>query len=252
MSIGRVQDGVDRVDDGVGDVDELQFVAVADRHRPAGVHLHEVVLDAELLLALDLLFDQLDGKRRRDDRRVVAVGELRDCPDVVEVAVCRHDGLHVALQIGHDAIVRDRAHVDEIERVHPLGFDVVVDQHLREIQPHVEDDDVVAGTHRRHLAADFFVASDCCDFDLHCITPRKPPAGTLAAGGRSHAAGIGRVAPVCPDGKAAGYATATSPEPRPERTLSRGLAQSGPPARCARRPPHRVPWTAVCSDIRSL
>ena len=46
-----------------------------------------------LHVALDLLLDQLDRERRRDDRRVVPVGELRDGADVVEVAVRRHNGL---------------------------------------------------------------------------------------------------------------------------------------------------------------
>jgi len=151
----------------VGDVDELQLQPLADGRRLAGVHLHQVVVHAELLLALYLLAHQFDGERRRHDRRVVAVGQLRDGADVVEVAVGRHDGLDLAVEVGHHPVVRDGAHVDEVEAVHPLGLDVVVDEDLREVQAHVEHDDVVAGTDGGHLAADLLVAADCRDFDFH-------------------------------------------------------------------------------------
>jgi len=75
-------------------------------------------------------FDQLDRKGRCDDRRVVPVGQLRDGTDVVEVAVRRDDGLHVALEVAHDPVVGNSAHIDQVEAVHPFGFDVVVDQNL--------------------------------------------------------------------------------------------------------------------------
>ncbi len=118
----------------MGDVDELKFdTVITKRHRRAGLHLDEVVLDAELLFALDLLFDQLNRKRGCDNRRVIAVGELRDRPDVIEVPVCGDNRFHVSLDVGHHPVVGDGAHVDEIQTVHPLGLDVVVDQHLREV-----------------------------------------------------------------------------------------------------------------------
>jgi len=44
---------------------------------------------------------------------------------------------------------------------------VVVNQYLRQVQPHVEDDDVVAGTDGGHLPTDLLVAADGCDFDVH-------------------------------------------------------------------------------------
>jgi hypothetical protein len=166
-ALRRVQHGVDGLDDGVGHVDELQFQALADAHRLAGVHLHQVVADLELPLVVDLLADEFDGERRRDDGRVVAVCELRDGADVVEVTVGRHDGLDLAVEFAHDPVVRDGAHVDEVEAVHLLGADVVVNQYLRQVQAHVEDDDVVAGTDGGHLATDLLVPADGCDFDIH-------------------------------------------------------------------------------------
>jgi len=90
----------------------------------------------------DLLFDQLDRVRGADDGCVVPVRELRDARDVVEVTVGGDDRLDVALQLAHDAVVRDRAHVDQVEAVHALGLHVVVDEDLTEVQAHVEDDDV--------------------------------------------------------------------------------------------------------------
>jgi len=68
-AFGRVEDRVDRVDDRVSDVDELHLdlLGVADGHRAARLHLHEVVVDLELPLVGDLLFDQLDRVRGADD-----------------------------------------------------------------------------------------------------------------------------------------------------------------------------------------
>jgi hypothetical protein len=53
--------------------------------------------------------------------------------------------------------------------VHLFGAEVVVDEDLRQVQPHVEDDDVFARSDRRHLPSNFLVAADCRNFDFHDV-----------------------------------------------------------------------------------
>jgi len=168
-----VQHGVDRIDDRVRHVDELELDVprVPDGHRLAGGHLHQVVAHVELALILDLLLHQLDGEGRGHDRCIVPVRELRQRPDVVQVPVCGHDRLDVPLELRHDPVVRDRTHVDQVQAVHLLGLYVVVDEDLTQVQPHVEHDHIVSRTDRGHLPSDLLIAANCCDFDFHDLAP---------------------------------------------------------------------------------
>jgi|GEM_PF-4706260 len=73
----------------------------------------------------------------------------------------------VAFELAHHAVVGDRTHVDQVETVHLFGPDVIVDQHLREVETHIENNDILARTDGRHLATDLLITADCCDFDFH-------------------------------------------------------------------------------------
>ena len=172
-SFRGVEDRVDGVNRRVGDVDELHFSLVADPHRLAGVHDLQVILDVELVLVADLFADEFDGEWGRNDGGVVAVGEFGDRADVVEVAVGRDDGLDLAVEFAHHAVVGDRAHIDEIQTVHALSLDVVVNQYLREVQAHIEDDDVIVHTDCRHLSTNLFVAANCRNFYFHRCSERE-------------------------------------------------------------------------------
>jgi len=61
-----------------------------------------------------------------------------------------------------------------VEAVHALGLHVVVDEDLTEVQAHVEDDDVLARSDRRHLPTDLFVTAECRNFDFHDLWCRTP------------------------------------------------------------------------------
>ena len=74
-------------------------------------------------------------------------------------------GLNLSKVLIHDNV--------ETERMHSLDLDVVVDQYLREVEAHVEDDDIVARTDGSHLTPNLFVSANRCDFDFHSITPRR-------------------------------------------------------------------------------
>ncbi|GGL28001.1 hypothetical protein GCM10009037_09500 [Halarchaeum grantii] len=86
----------------------------------------------------------------------------------------------------------------------------VAEEDLREVHPHIEEDDVVARADGRHVPADLLVPPDRRDFYLHRITQRRT--GVSVADAEPDARGRRALDP--PDAGADASARGTTPAPK--------------------------------------
>ena len=152
LEVARVHDHADRRLDGEADGVRDRVIDADEADTEAAdiddVALHDRVQVARVnAVLLEAALEDAERQARAVDRHIDFLEDVRQCADVILVAVRQHDGLDLILVLDEVADVRD----DEVDAEHVL---------IREHQARINDENLVIHADDCHILADLPQASE--------------------------------------------------------------------------------------------